>query len=120
MAQAEQVIIAIGALTIGASAKPSTSPVRTAHAEFFLAIAGHEPHPTRIDPEASDLEKRAEHLTKVLTGLSVYVRTILDDTAQDILGGLDLGHIDAVLCDHASNVTGTIRQAAGDMAGRLA
>ena len=49
MVLAEQVIIAIGALTIGASAEPSTSPVRTAHVEFVLAVTGHEPHPTEID-----------------------------------------------------------------------
>jgi hypothetical protein len=116
MAQAAHVINAIGALMIGASAKPSTSPFRAAHAEFVPAMAGHEPHPTKIDPEASNLKKPAEHVTKVPTGLSVYVRAILDDTGQKISGG----HIDAVLSDLAPNVTGTILQAADDMAGRLA
>jgi hypothetical protein len=119
MAQAEHVIIAIGALTIGVGTKPSTSLVRAAHAEFVLPMAGHEPHPTPIDREASDLENRAEHMTKVLARLSIYVRAILDDAAQNV-GGLDPGHIAAVLADLASDLTGTIRQAADDMAPRLA
>jgi hypothetical protein len=40
MAQAVHVTSAIGALTIGASTKPSTSPVRATHAEFVAALAG--------------------------------------------------------------------------------
>ena len=47
MAQAEYVTNAIRALITGASAKPSTSPVRAAHAEFVAALAGHPP---RTDP----------------------------------------------------------------------
>jgi hypothetical protein len=48
MVLAEQVIIAIGALTIGASAEPSTSPVRTAHVEFVLAVTGTSRTPPRL------------------------------------------------------------------------
>jgi hypothetical protein len=110
MAQAEHLIIAIGALMVGANAKTSTSPVRGTNAECVLAMARRQPHPTKIDPEASDLEK----LTKVPAGLSVYVRAILDD--RDILDG----HGDAVLSALAPDVAGTIRQAADDMAERLA
>ena len=69
-----------------------------------------------LDPDASDLEDRADHLKKVLSALSVYVTAILDDTAQNLPGGLDLRHIDALLSDLASDVTGTIQRAADAMA----
>ena len=72
-----------------------------------------------IDPDASDLQDRAEHLTKVLAGLSIYLHAVLDDTAQNVSGGLDLAPIEKVLSDLASDVAGTIQRAADDMAGRL-
>jgi hypothetical protein len=117
MAQAEHVTSAIAALRIGASAKPSTNPVRGAHAEFVLAMAPHEPHPISIDANDSDLDDRAEHLTKVLTGLLVCA--ILDDTSQNISGSVDLAHVEAALSDPASDVGATIKQTADDAAGRL-
>jgi predicted phage-related endonuclease len=42
---------------------------------------------------------------------------ILDDTAQNVPGGLDLPDTEAVLADLASDVTGTIQLAADEMAG---
>ena len=51
---------------------------------------------------------------------SVYVTVILDDTAQNVAGGLDLPDTEAVLADLASDVTGAIQRAADDMAGRVA
>ena len=86
MAQAEYVINAIRALITGASAKPSTSPVRAAHAEFVAALAGHPPRPIPLDADAIDLEDRADHLGKVFSALSAYVAVILDDTAQNVPG----------------------------------
>jgi hypothetical protein len=103
-----------------AGAKPPASPVRAAHAEFIAALAGHPPRPIPLDADAIDLEDRADHLNKVLVALSVYVTVILDDTAQNVPGGLDLSYIEAVLADLASDVTGTIQHAADEMAGRVA
>jgi hypothetical protein len=45
---------------------------------------------------------------------------ILDDTAQNVPGGLDLRDVEAVLADLASDVTGTIQYAADRLAGRVA
>src|SRR5258708_30791279 len=59
-----------------ASAKPSDSPVEAAHAEFVAALAKHPPRPIPIDADAIDLEDRAEHLSKVLSTLLVYVAII--------------------------------------------
>jgi hypothetical protein len=120
MAQADYVSNAIRALITGASAKPSTNPVRAAHAEFAAALAGHPPWPLPLYADATDLEDRADHLKKVLDALSVYVTAILDDTAQNVPGGLDLHSIDALLSDLASDVTGTIQRAADAMSGRVA
>ena len=120
MAQADYVSNGIRALITGADAKPSTNPVRAAHAEFVAAVAGHRPWPMPFRADVTDLEDRADHLEKVLEALSVYVTAILDDTAQNVPGGLDLRQIDALLSDLAFDVTGTIQRAADAMAGRVA
>jgi hypothetical protein len=120
MAQADYVPNAIRALITGASAKLSANPVRAARVELVAVLAGHPPWPIPIDADATGLEDRADHLKKVLDALSVYVAAILDDTAQNVPGGLDLRSIDALLADLASDVAGTIRRAADAMAGRVA
>jgi hypothetical protein len=120
MAQAEYVINAIRALITGASGNLSTSPVRAAHAELVAALAGYPPRPIPVDADAIDLEARADHLDKMLSALSVYLTVILDDTAQNVPGRLDLPHIEAVLADLASDVTGAIEHAADGMAGGIA
>jgi hypothetical protein len=104
---------------IGASAKPSTTPVRVAHSEFVAALAEHPARTIPLDADAIDLEDRAEHLGKVLGALSAYVAVILDDTAQNVPGGLDLPNIEAVLADLAADVTGTIQHAAEGMGWRI-
>jgi hypothetical protein len=121
MAQAEYVSNATCALVTGASEHPSsTTLVRVAHAEFVAALAGHPPRPIPIYADVLDLEDRADHLDKVLGALSVYVAVILDDTAQNVPGTLDLRDAEAVLADLASDLTGAIQYAADDMAGRVA
>ena len=120
MAQADYVSNAVRPLITGAATKPSTNPVRMAHAKFVATVAGESPWPLPLDPDASDLEDRADHLKKVLNALSVYVTAILDDTAQNVPGGIDLRYIDALLSDLASDVTGTIQRAADAMVGRVA
>jgi hypothetical protein len=66
------------------------------------------------------LEDRADHLNKVLNGLSAYLTAILHDTAQNVPGGLDLRQVNALLSDLASDVSGTLQQAVERMAWRLA
>jgi hypothetical protein len=120
MAQAEYVISAIRALITGADATPSTSPIRSAHAKFVAALVGYPPRPIPVDADAIDLEDRADHLDKVLSVLSVYLTVILDDTTQNVPGRIDFRHIEAVLADLASDVTGAIQHAADGMEGRVA
>jgi hypothetical protein len=100
-----------------ASAEHSASPVRAAHAEFVAALTGHPPRHISFEADAIDLEDRADHLDKVFGAFSVYVAVILDDTAQNVPGSLDLRDAEGLLADLASDVTGAIQQAADDMAG---
>jgi hypothetical protein len=120
MAQADYVTNAIRALITDASAKASTNHVRAAYAEFFAALAGHPQRPIPIDAKAIDLEDHADHLNKVLNALSAYLTTVLDDTAQNVPGGLDLRQVDALLSDLASDVSGTLQHAIESTAWRAA
>ena len=117
MAQADHVSNAASALITGAGAKPSTSPIRV-HADLVTAITGHLPWPIPLLADASDLEGRADHLNKVVNAVSVCVNAILDDTAQNVPSGLDLGQVDLLLSGLESDVTGTLRHAVEAMAGR--
>ena len=100
MAQADYVSNATHALATAASAKPSTDPVGTTHADLVTALAGKPPWPMPLFAEADDLEDRADHLKKVLDAVSVYVTMTLNDTAQNVASGL----------------TGSIRHAADNLA----
>ena len=120
MAQAEHVTSAIGALMIGASAEPSTNPIREAHAEFVAVLAAHPPRPIPIDAHAIDLGERTDHLNKVLNALSAYLTAVLDDTAQNVPGGLELRQVDSLRSDLASDMSGTLQHAVERMAWRLA
>jgi hypothetical protein len=120
MAQAEYVTNPIRAPIPGVNANLCTSLVCAAHAEFVAALTGHPPRPIPVDADAIDLEDRAEYLNQVLSAMSVYVAVILDDTAQNVPGRLDLRDAEAVLADLASDLSGTIQLAADGMAGRVA
>ena len=87
MAQAEYVNSAIRPLVTGGSAGPPTSPISAAHAEFVAALARHHPRSLPVDTDAGDLEDRGEHLDKVLAAISIYLTTVLDDTAQNVPAG---------------------------------
>jgi hypothetical protein len=119
MAQAGYVTNAIRALITGAGERRPTEPVRAAHAEFVTALAEHPPRPIPVAVNAANLDDRADHLATVLIAVSVYMTTLLEDTAQNVHGGLDLRSVDALLSDLVSDVTGIIRRAADALAGRL-
>jgi hypothetical protein len=120
MAQAGYVTNAVRPLFTGAGAEPSTNPIHTAHAEFVAALAAHPPRSIPVGVNAAHLEDRTDHLNKVLKALLDYVTAILEDTAKNVPGGLDVRYIDALISDLMSEVTGTIQRAADDMAGRFA
>jgi hypothetical protein len=101
-----------------ASAERSASAVCAAHAEFVSALAAHPARTIPLDADAIDLEDRADHLSKVFSALSVYLAVIIDDTAQNVPGMLDLPDVEANLFDLASDVTGTIQHATEGMGWR--
>ena len=123
MAQAELVSIPGRARITGAQARSSTapvgSPVGTAYVEFLAALREHPPRPIPIVADSIDLQDRADHLNKVLGGLATYLSVILDDTAQNTPGRLDLCDAEAILADLVSDLSGAIQHAAEDMAGRV-
>jgi len=116
MAQADYYSNAVRAPVAGADAKEPSNPVRSAHADFVTAVAKQPPWPLPLFADASDLEDRADHVKKVLEAVSAYVTAILDDTAQNVPGGLDLQQTDALLADLCSEATGTIQGAANAIA----
>ena len=120
MAQAESVTSAIRVPITGAGAKLSTKPVQAAYAEFVAILVGHPPRPIPVYADAANLEDRADHLNKVLAALSEYLTAILDDTAQNVPGGLDLRQIDALLFDLGADLNGTLQGAVEGVAGRVA
>ena len=123
MAQAELVSIPGRARITGAQARSSTapvgSPVGTAYVEFLAALREHPPRPIPIVADSIDLQDRADHLNKVLGGLATYLSVILDDTAQNTPGRLDLCDAEAILADLVSDLSGAIQHAAEDMAGTV-
>jgi hypothetical protein len=89
------------------------------YAKFLAKLAGHPPRPIPIIADSIDLEDRADHLNEVVGGLAAYLTVILDDTAQNTPGGLDLCDAEAILVDLASDLSGAIQRAAEEMAGRV-
>jgi hypothetical protein len=65
MAQAERIPTAVRELMSRGEPPKSTSP-RAAHTEFVAAIAGYPPPPIRSNSQAAALERRADHLQRVL------------------------------------------------------
>ena len=119
MAQAEHVTTAIPLCVTDGKAKASFNS-QAAHAKLLSALEGNLPRRIPLDTRSVHLEDRADHLDKVLQAMSVYVAELLDDTAENVPGGLELRFIKGALSDLASHVRGTIQQAAEDMAGRFA
>ena len=120
MAQANHVTTAIPSQVTGPSTDPSTNSVKAAHSYFVAALAGKPPRAIPLFPTSVDFEDRGEHLGSVLTAISVYLSAILEDTAENVPGGLDLRYTEAALSDLMSDVVGTLQQAANDLAGGLA
>jgi hypothetical protein len=119
MAQADCLTNAIRELIPGAGAKPSTKPIRAAHTEFVVAVLGR--HLQRLIPvvaDAFDLEDRADHLNKVPNASSAYFTEVLDGTAQRPPGWPELRHIDALVSNLASGMTGALHYAVDGLARR--
>jgi hypothetical protein len=118
MAQADDVNNAIRALITGAGANPSTIPIRAAHTEFVAALAGHLPRLIPVVADTFDLEDRADHLNNVPNASSAYFTEVLDGTAQRRPGGPELRHVDALVSNLASGMTGGLPDAVDGLARR--
>jgi hypothetical protein len=120
MAQAELVSISrrprFTDAPINSSTPPIGCPLTAGYADFLAALAKHPPRPIPLDADSIDLQDRAEHLSALFGGLATYLGVVLDDTAQNVPGGLDLADAEAILADLASDLSGAIQNAADQMA----
>jgi hypothetical protein len=71
-------------------------------------LAENPPLPIPILVRGIDFAERANHARELLSALSDYLGALLDETAANVPGGLDLRQIEALLCDLTSEVTGTL------------
>ena len=116
MAQAECIITAVRQLMSRGQPLKSTSPVRLAHTEFVVALAGNVPHPIYADVDSEDLEERANNLERLFAALQAYLTAIIADTAHNVPGGsLDRRYLDSLFRDLAADALGVIRNAAEEM-----
>src|SRR5437763_26058 len=109
MAQAKHVTTAIPSQITDAISKSSVGGLRAAHARFVADLAGQLPRPIPLIPTPADFEHRAEYLNRVLEAVSMYVTHVLEDTAENVSGGLDLRDIQAAFSDLGSDVRGKIQ-----------
>jgi hypothetical protein len=82
-------------------------------------MAERPPRPIPLEADSIDLQDRAEHLSALFGGLAVYLSEVLDDTAQNAPGGLDLTDAEAILADLAADLSGAIEHAANQMADEM-
>src|SRR5438876_795906 len=116
MAQAAAITTAIRQLMSRGRPPKSTSPVRAAHAEFVATLAGNVPHPAHSKAHPENLERRADHLEKVLAALQVYLTAIIADSAQNIPdSALDRRYLQDVFQKFSADAVGVIRNAAAEM-----
>jgi hypothetical protein len=91
-------------------------PATTAYKSFLASLADHPPRLIPIDADSTALEDRAEHLSAVFGEIVAYLTIVLDDTAQNVPGGLELRDAEAILADLAGDLIGAIQHAADQMA----
>jgi len=116
MAQADSITTAIRELMSRGQPPKSTNPVRAAHAEFVVALAGNAPQPIRSVFDLADLDDRADHLQKVLAALHVYVAAITAELAQNIpAASVDRLYLDQLFEQFSSDALRVIRNAAAEM-----
>jgi hypothetical protein len=117
MAQAECISTAIRELMSRGRPPKSTNPVRLAHTEFVIALAGNAPAPIYADVDSEDLlDGRADHLERVFAALHVYFTAIIAETGQNIPGGtLDRRYLDNLFRDLSADALCAIRNAAEEM-----
>jgi hypothetical protein len=119
MAQADHVPSPIRGPSIRGTERPSTSSIGAAHAVFIGRLTSNPPRAIPVEPRPFALEDRAEHVKGLFAAISSYLEAVLDDTAQNVPGGIDRRHIEALLSDLTSEVGGTFQKAADDLAGRV-
>jgi hypothetical protein len=94
------------------------NPLGPAHRQLLAALGSAAPSVLPICALADDLENRGEHVRGLLDAMYAYLRAVLGDVARNVPCDLDLRQIEALWCDLASEVAGTMAAAAAALPGR--
>ena len=112
MAQAESITTAIREL-MSREQPPKYTSARAAHTEFVAALAGNAPHPIDLNRKPEQLERRADHLQRVL---HVYLSAVIADTAQNIPDStLDRSYLNSLYQRFSAEAPAEIREAAVEL-----
>ena len=98
-------------------ARVQLGPLAAAHAQVLAALASGPPRSLPIWPQAADAEQRGAQLQEILGAVSIYLGAVLEELAQNVPRDLDMRQIEALCCDLASEVAGTINAAAAALPG---
>jgi hypothetical protein len=120
MAQAEHVPSAIRAPITGASAQPSTSPIGGTQPRLITCLLGHLLRSIPVNYHDLDFEQHTDHLCPAVQALTVYKSAILEDTAKNARGDLELCQVIALLVDLRSELSGVFQHSGRDLVGRIA
>lgn len=88
------------------------SGLRATHRALVMTLASCVPAPLPLFPHAVDLADRRDHVETVLNAFALYLGDVLDETAQNVPGGIERKFIDSLWCDLVSEVLGTLQSAA--------
>jgi hypothetical protein len=99
----------------GARPALTFSTVEEAHTGLIERLSVLKPYRILYIADAQDLEERAEHLRRVLGAVLDYVGAIVVDTSHAAPGGsIDRKYLVGLISDLASDVAGSIANAADD------
>lgn len=89
--------------------------IRTAFADFLVALAENPPVNIIGEADAADMEERAGHAQAVLTAVEIYLTAVLAD-AKHRTSGLDFDvNVTGILSDTRGDLVGTFKIAAEQM-----
>jgi hypothetical protein len=91
-----------------------TASVTDAHAHPVQRVITNKSHHmhARLVADALDFERRAEHLRRLLTAVSLYVDTAPEDIARSSNIEIDCKYLIGYLEDFTADVCGTLKNAA--------
>jgi hypothetical protein len=89
------------------------SPLQAAHSNLIAAIAGFKPHHVIGDCDVQDVEERADHVRSILKVVAAYVMEIASDTSDRMpFGAIFVAGVKSILDDSIGDIVGGIQHGA--------